>query len=88
MSAKPVILNGDTTTHGGTVIVTGGHSTWENIKIAHVGDDVFCPLCKGMFEIIDSGSATIINGNKIATAGMITSCGAILIPSQHQFNAI
>lgn len=82
--AKPFIVLGDKTSHGGTVIA-GSPSTDSGGKpIARVGDKATCP-CKGHGGVtpIVSGDATcLLDGRPAARHGDRTACGATLIASQ------
>ncbi|OOF54317.1 PAAR domain-containing protein [Rodentibacter genomosp. 2] len=82
MSIRRVIVIGDRTTHGGTVL-QGSHSMTAGGKnIALQGDLVACPLCKGNFPITESSSKMSANGRGVALEGMKTACDAELIASQ------
>ncbi|PWF49083.1 PAAR domain-containing protein [Massilia glaciei] len=81
--SKPLIVMGDKTTHGGTVI--GADLTFDiNGKyVARVGDMTVCPKCKGTFPIT-AGPTDLVDGagNGYARHGDATACGARLISSQ------
>lgn len=82
MSIRRVIVIGDKTTHGGTVL-QGSHSMTAGGKsIALQGDLVACPQCKGNFPIAEGSSKMSANGRGVALEGMKTTCGAELIASQ------
>ncbi|OOF87103.1 hypothetical protein BKG93_01670 [Rodentibacter ratti] len=82
MSIRSVIVIGDKTTHGGTVL-QGSHSmTAKGKNIALQGDLVACPQCKGNFPIAEGSSRMSANGRGVALEGMKTACGAELIASQ------
>ncbi len=76
---KGIILVGDVTSHGGTVL--GGSSSCfaEGLPVARVGDPVSCPLCKGVFPIVEGAASVFETGLKIARHGDKTACGATLI---------
>ena len=85
--SKKIILLGDKTSHGGTVISAWGQDgpvpfTINGIPVACIGDKVTCPQ-KGHSGacIIEgaSGPPAILNGKAIAREGDKTSCGASLI---------
>lgn len=78
---KGVIRLGDSTTHGGQVVTVAHMPTDQNIPIACVGDMVACPLCKGIFPIVEGDTGCTINGMPIAFHGHETACGAKLISS-------
>jgi len=50
--------------------------------IAYIGHKVHCPKCKGDYPIVEGAMTTTFYGKGVALAGMKTSCGATLIPSQ------
>lgn len=79
--SRPLIVKGDTTDHGGTVVE--GHPSYqvEGKHIATVGMAVDCPL-HGPTQITTGHSLLIIDGQPAATHGDKTSCGATLISSQ------
>ena len=79
----PLIVLGDKTSHGGTVISADMTSTINGRAMARIGDRVACRKCKGVFSIV-SGAADVLDGEERAYArhGDKTSCGAVLIASQ------
>ncbi|MBI5447410.1 MAG: PAAR domain-containing protein [Gammaproteobacteria bacterium] len=79
MAEKLVIVVGDKTTHGGTVI-SGNESLEISDKAAAcLGDKVSCPL-HGETTIIEGFHSMSLNPNKtLAYDGCKTSCGAELI---------
>lgn len=82
MSVRRVIVIGDKTSHGGTVL-QGSHSMTAGGKnIALQGDLVACPRCKGNYPIAEGSSKMSANGRGVALDGMKTTCGAELIASQ------
>ena len=52
MSARSVIVIGDKTTHGGTVLQGSQTMTAGGKNVARQGDLVSCPKCKGNFPIV------------------------------------
>ena len=80
---RPLIVMGDPTTHGGTVI--SADMTFEvNGKFAaRVNDMTVCPRCKGTFPIV-SGADDMKDGAGNAYARHMdrTACGAQIISSQ------
>lgn len=85
MPKLAVILKGDKTTHGGTVMEGFEQVTCSNIPVAGVGHRVSCPMCKGTFLITEGTPQIIVNGLALAVEGMKTACGAQLIASQRNF---
>lgn len=85
---RPLIVIGDATSHGGTVI--GGASTTDTQgkRIARVGDKVTCPKKgHGGTTVIVTGDPTVlIDGSPAARHGDMTACGASLIASQAPTN--
>lgn len=82
MLEKRVIVVGDTTTHGGTVL-TGSEILEVRTKpVAAVGDKVNCPqhgetvITQGFDKVVLESGATL------AYEGCLTSCGATLISTQ------
>ncbi|PTD96015.1 PAAR domain-containing protein [Pseudothauera lacus] len=82
--ARPFILLGDSTDHGGTVITASESSDCEGRGIARVGDKVTCPRKgHGRVTVIATGDPTaLIDGRPAARHGDKTACGATLIASQ------
>ena len=82
MSRKLIVL-GDTTTHGGTVITAWGEGryTIDGKPVACVGDKVACPRCKGVYTIIEGASDpdTLLDGRLMAREGDGVDCGAKLV---------
>ncbi|AOF52401.1 hypothetical protein BKG91_10010 [Rodentibacter caecimuris] len=87
MSARRVIVIGDKTTHGGTVLQGSQTMTAGGKAIARQGDLVACPKCKGNFPIVEGSSKMSANGRAVALERMKTACGAELIASQSVMKA-
>ena len=80
---KPLIVWGDKTDHGGTVIGSSAVSDTHGKQIARVGDAVSCPKRGHNNVVIVTGDSTfILDGQPVAYDGCKTSCGATLISSQ------
>jgi uncharacterized Zn-binding protein involved in type VI secretion len=79
---QPIIVFGDKTTHGGTVISSSMVSDTNGKGWARVGDMVSCPRCKGVFPISQGDQSLIDEGKAVAYHGCKTACGATLISSQ------
>ena len=77
-----MIRQGDTTSHGGTVLEGFPFYTVEGRAVAAMGHKVACPLCKGVFPIAQGNPAHTFNNVPLAYEGMKTACGASLIASQ------
>lgn len=80
--SNPLIVMGDKTSHGGTVITCSPHSDTMGKGWARVGDMVACPRCKGIFPIAQGDASLTDDGKAVAYAGCKTACGATLISSQ------
>lgn len=83
MAILRVIIVGDKTTHGGTVIQGSHGMSVEGKAVSLKGDLVSCPLCKGNFPIIQGAKRMSNNGRGVALEGMKTACGAVLIGTQN-----
>lgn len=80
--AGEIIRKGDRTDHDGTVLEGSETDICHGKPIAFIGHKVYCPKCKGNFPIVEGIVTTTIYGKGVAVAGMKTSCGAKLIPTQ------
>jgi uncharacterized Zn-binding protein involved in type VI secretion len=80
---KPLIVMGDKTSHGGTVISADLTFDINGKCAARVGDMTVCPKCKGTFAIT-SGPGDLVDGSGSGYARHMdsTACGAKLISSQ------
>ncbi|MYM26938.1 PAAR domain-containing protein [Duganella sp. CY15W] len=79
----PLIVIGDKTTHGGTVISADMTFDINGKCVARIGDMTVCPKCKGVFPI-KSGAGDLVDGSGSGYARHLdsTACGAKLISSQ------
>lgn len=73
------IVDGDTTDHGGTVLVPECMMDIDGKNVASVGDKVHCPKCNVMAYIVEGNPNASVNGADIAEVGCLTSCGARLV---------
>lgn len=80
---KPLIVLGNSTSHGGKVISASTQSDTGGKPIARVGDMVACPQCRGLFPIAQGDASLIIDGSPAAYDGCKTACGAALIAGQY-----
>lgn len=81
---KNIIRLGDATSHGGSVIQSFPQTNLNGKPIAGLGHLVACPLCKGVFPIVEGSASYTVGGVAIALEGMSTACGATLIASGPQ----
>jgi uncharacterized Zn-binding protein involved in type VI secretion len=81
MRAALIVL-GDTTDHGGTVVSAAPAAMADGKPVARIGDMVDCPRCQGTFPIVQGNPAMIFDGAAAAYHGCAVACGARLIASQ------
>lgn len=81
-----MIRQGDTTSHGGTVLEGFSLYTVEGRAVAGMGHNVACPLCNGVFPIVQGNPTHTVNGVPLAYDGMLTACGATLVASPNLVN--
>lgn len=74
-----IIVLGDKTDHGGTVITAGTMTDTNGFPWARKGDMVACPKCKGVFPIAQGDSNFIVDGAPVSYHGCKVACGATLI---------
>ena len=60
--ARPLIVLGDKTDHGGTVISADMTVDINGKYVARIGDMTVCPKCKGTFPI-NSAAADLVDGS-------------------------
>ena len=77
-----IIVLGDNTSHGGSVISASGSTSSHGKGWARVGDMVSCPRCRGVFPIIEGDQGLTDEGKAVAFHGCKVACGAELISSQ------
>lgn len=81
--SKPLIVLGDGTSHGGTVVEAAPTSLTGGKPIARLGDAVTCPIPgHGPTRIVSGDPTLIVDGQPAARHGDKTACGADLIASQ------
>ena len=80
---RPLIVMGDKTSHGGTVISADLTVDINGKNVARFGDMTVCPKCKGTFPIT-SGPSDLVDGsgNGYARHMDSTACGAKLLSGQ------
>jgi uncharacterized Zn-binding protein involved in type VI secretion len=79
--ARPFVVVGDKTDHGGEVLEGSPKALINGKMIARVGDKVHCPRsrCRGTQTIVEGDPTVIVDGKAAAFHGAKTSCGALLI---------
>lgn len=81
--SRPLIVMGDKTSHGGTVISADLTFDIHGKNVARFGDMTVCPKCKGTFAITSAPDDLVDGaGNGYARHLDKTACGATLISSQ------
>lgn len=80
--SEALIVLGDKTDHGGTVISAATVASTGGKPIARLGDMVECPRCRGKFAIVQGNPAMTFDGAPAAFDGCAVACGARLIASQ------
>ncbi|WP_227103467.1 PAAR domain-containing protein [Chromobacterium rhizoryzae] len=84
MAARAIVREGDTTSHGGTVLESFPNFNIYGKNASGIGHRGYCPQCKTEFVIVAGAQNVIFMGKNVAVEGMLTSCGAVLIASQSQ----
>ena len=79
--AGPLIMLGDKTSHGGSVIEASANSDTGGVGSARMGDKTTCPK-HGSNPIVSGDMTLIIDGKPAARHGDKTACGAVLIAGQ------
>jgi uncharacterized Zn-binding protein involved in type VI secretion len=82
------ICEGDTTSHGGSVLACAPENKIDGRPLALLGDKVSCPKCGGIYPIVgvkDLGMT--FDGRPVASEGDTAACGATLIASQNTATA-
>lgn len=87
-----VIREGDSTSTGGVVLNTSATHTWEDRRMARMGDLVWCPKCEEVGYIAQGNPTFIDQLVAVATDGHAVQCGCTegtnrLIASQDQLQA-
>lgn len=86
------IREGDATTTGGTVLKASGTLSWEDRRVARMGDPVWCPECEQVGFIAQGNPTFIDQLIAVATHRQAVKCGCAdginrLIASQDQLVA-
>lgn len=82
------IREGDTTSHGGTVLACSPENKDDGRPIALLDDEVSCPKCGGIYPIVGVKNLGVtFGGRPVASEGDTTACGATLIASQNHTTA-
>jgi len=78
--SRRVIVVGDATSHGGSVITGSASNTVGGRRVARLGDEVSCPK-HGNNQIVEGQAGYDIDGRPVALEGHHTACGSVLIGS-------
>ena len=84
---KPLICQGDRTSHGGVVLEGHGRTRIGGRLVSRLGDMTYCPQCQGEFPIAQGLLHCAIGGRGGVVDGMQTACGATLIAGQRGVQA-
>lgn len=76
---RMIIVVGDTTTGGGTVITGSAFTDIDGKPVARIGDQATCCRCKGTFPIVSGDATFIIDGQPVARERDWLACGCRLI---------
>lgn len=80
---RPIIVVGDKTDHGGTVVQGSSTTTINGVPVARVGDTVTCPKRNHGSTVIVTGDPNmLVDGKPVARHGDKTACGATLMGGQ------
>jgi uncharacterized Zn-binding protein involved in type VI secretion len=87
-----VVREGDLTTTGGVVLSASGSQTWEDRRLARMGDPVWCEQCAQIGFIVQGNPTFIDELVAVATDGQAVRCGCPegthrLIASQRELQA-
>lgn len=83
-----LIVLGDKTNHGGSVMMASSTLLIEGVAAALVGDLVSCPIIgHGITPILEGASTFFSDGKQVAIEGSKCGCGCTLIASQTVFIA-
>ncbi len=74
-----VVVVGDKTSGGGTVVSGSADTDINGKAVARVGDKVVCSSHGGTFSIVSGDESLIIDGQAVARNGDKVSCGCTLI---------
>jgi uncharacterized Zn-binding protein involved in type VI secretion len=80
--SRNLIVLGDKTSHGGTVISAAATTGTNGKAWARIGDKVACPRCKGVFPIMQGDPGLKEDGQPVAYHGCKVGCGATLLAGQ------
>ena len=79
LMGRGLVYLGDKTSHGGVVLTGFPNVIWNGIPVARLGDRVYCPKCTPHQHTITHVTGFMAHGVPVATAGDLTSCGAVLL---------
>ena len=85
VQGRKIILVGDTSTTGGTVLTGSGDSGCLGRKIARLGDSVLCKACKVTGVIAEGAPDVKIMGIPVALEGHMVACSCP--PGSHRLVA-
>lgn len=81
---RVLIVVGDMTSSGGSVVSGSMATDIDGKPVARVGDMATCPLHKGAFPIVSGDPTLIIDGQPVARHGDRLACGCQVLAQQQQ----
>lgn len=79
--SRPIIVLGDSISHGGSVVSGSGQTDVDGKPVARVGDKVVCSA-HGTTTIVSGDATALVDGQPVARHGDKTACGATLISAR------
>lgn len=80
MASKPVVRQGDTSSHGGYMVTAGGKPLVNGLRLCVNGDMHVCPLRgHGTTSVTASSTKFSSNGKKVLRVGDVAGCGAVMV---------
>lgn len=77
--ARVIIVVGDRTSSGGSVVSGSPETDIDGKPVARIGDMAACPLHKGVFPIASGDATLVIDGRPVAREGDRLACGCQLV---------
>ncbi|MGH8053862.1 MAG: PAAR domain-containing protein [Stenotrophomonas sp.] len=81
---RMLIVVGDRTTGGGSVITGTMETDIDGKPVARMGDKATCPKHKGIFPIVSGDHTLVIDGQPVARHGDSLACGCTLLSGKQR----